>query len=87
MVALFLIFGASPALAEQAPCAVCSTEQQRLHEEDCSLSETWEGEKFYFCQSRCRDTFMEDPQSWSTRFLALRDSKAAKEQIQVGDEI
>jgi|GEM_PF-1219798 len=87
MVALFLIFGASPALAEQAPCAVCSTEQQRLHEEDCSLSETWEGEKFYFCQSRCRDTFMEDPQSWSTRFLALRDSKAAKEQIQVGDEM
>lgn len=87
MVALFLLLNATPVSAEQAPCAVCSTEQSRLHEEECSLSETWEGHKFYFCQRRCRDTFMEAPESWSERFLALRDSKAAQDQIEVGDEM
>ena len=87
MVALLVISAIMPALAEQAPCAVCSTEQSRLHEEDCSLAETWNGDTFYFCQARCRDTFMEDPESWSTRFLALRDSKAAKNRIEIGDEL
>ena len=87
IVAVFLAFAASPALAEQAPCAVCSTEQSRIHEEECSFSETWDGHQFYFCQSRCRDTFLEEPESWSNRFLALRDAKAAKKQIEVGDEM
>ena len=87
IVAFLLIFGASPALAERAPCTVCSTEQSRVHEEECSFSETWDGNTFYFCQSRCRDTFMEDPESWSNRFLALREAKGAKDQIEVGDEL
>lgn len=87
VVSIFFIFGADAALAELAPCAICSTEQGRIHNEDCSLSESWNGDTFYFCQSRCLSAFKEDPASWATRFAALQKSDSSKDGIAEGDSL
>lgn len=77
-----------PALAELQPCAVCSTEQGRIHQEECSLTKELNGENYFFCQSTCREAFLQDPESWASRYQALRQSTdSKKEQIAVGDAL
>lgn len=77
------------ALAENAPCTICSVEQKRLHDEECALMETYEGERYYFCNSGCRETFLKDPKSWSGELLTLRQAtvKSSQGKAGIGDQL
>lgn len=77
----------APAAAELEACVVCSTEQGRIHKEECSFSQEYDGSTYYFCQSRCRETFQEDPKSWSGKYQALLASQADKQDIAEGDAL
>jgi peroxiredoxin/YHS domain-containing protein len=86
-ICLLALLLALPALADLQPCLVCSTEQGRIHKEECPFSETVDGNQYYFCQSNCRETFNKDPESWVAKFLAVQESQAGKARISVGDSL
>jgi peroxiredoxin/YHS domain-containing protein len=82
-----LLLSAWPALADLQPCLVCSTEQGRIHKEECSITESFDGAEYYFCQSHCHKAFEEDPETWVARFQALQESESNKTQIAEGDSL
>ena len=85
---LLLLCLMSPALAELKPCAVCSTEQGRIHQEECSLQKEVEGQKYFFCQASCQKIFLEEPKSWASRYQALLNSSDTKKtEIAEGDSL
>lgn len=57
------------------PCVVCSVNEGILHDEGCELTEQFEGEQFFFCQSGCRETFLADPTQFKEAYLALKQEE------------
>ncbi len=79
---LFILVNA--ATAGQQPCTVCSVEQEKILLEECDLSETFQGQAYFFCRSGCRDEFLKEPVRWSEALVALREKSEASHEGKAG---